>query len=64
MSTITKLFTSILKYKIERQLQITPPEYRISSNKLGCKRKSLASKEGLYKNYIIWKIDLAIECCK
>ena len=53
LNTITKIFTSVLKNKIEKILSTNPDELRISPNQLGCKKKNLASKEGIFKNYIM-----------
>ena len=44
-NVIMKVFTSILKEKIHRRLNMNNESFKISSNQLGCKLQSLAAKE-------------------
>ncbi|BFU20177.1 hypothetical protein, conserved [Entamoeba histolytica] len=44
-NVIMKVFTSILKEKIHRRLNMNCEPLKISKNQLGCKLQSLAAKE-------------------
>ncbi len=47
LNIVLKVFTTIIKNKIERKLAMNPMEKQISLNQLGCKKMSYAAKEGL-----------------
>lgn len=53
LNTILKAFTTIIKNKIEKQLQKNPPEKQLSQNQLGSKKLSYASKEGLIQSILL-----------
>ncbi|BFU26162.1 Reverse transcriptase (RNA-dependent DNA polymerase), putative [Entamoeba histolytica] len=52
-NVIMKVFTSILKEKIHRRLNMNCESFKISNNQLGCKLQSLAAKEGIINSYIL-----------
>ena len=45
LSVILKLFTTIIKNKIELSMKSNPIQLQLSENQLGCKKYSYASKE-------------------
>ncbi|GAB1223672.1 hypothetical protein ENUP19_0158G0032 [Entamoeba nuttalli] len=53
LNCLLKIYTSILKMKIENQLMLNPIEKQLSLNQIGCKKYTYASKEGLLYNTII-----------
>ena len=53
LNTILKVFTSVIKNKIEKQLKSNPPEKQLTVNQLGCKKLSYASKEGLIESVLM-----------
>ena len=53
LNLILKIFTSILKRRIEITLKSNDDDKRISLNQLGCKQYSYASKEGLLQNTLL-----------
>ncbi|BFU26196.1 Reverse transcriptase (RNA-dependent DNA polymerase), putative [Entamoeba histolytica] len=52
-NVIMKVFTSILKEKIHRRLNMNCESLKISRNQLGCKLQSLAAKEGIINSYML-----------
>ena len=52
-NVIMKVFTSILKEKIHRRLNMNCESLKISKNQLGCKLQSLAAKEGIINSYMM-----------
>ncbi|BFU20454.1 hypothetical protein, conserved [Entamoeba histolytica] len=52
-NVIMKVFTSILKEKIHRRLNMNNESFKISKNQLGCKLQSLAAKEGIINSYMM-----------
>ena len=53
LNTSTKLYTKILKNKIEEQLNKNDVSLQMSPDQLGIKKGSLAAKEGLFKSQLI-----------
>ena len=53
LNLILKIFTSILKRRMEITLKRNDENKRISLNQLGCKQYSYASKEGLLQNSLL-----------
>ncbi|BFU22442.1 Reverse transcriptase (RNA-dependent DNA polymerase), putative [Entamoeba histolytica] len=52
-NVIMKVFTSILKEKIHRRLNMNCESLKISNKQLGCKLQSLAAKEGIINSYMM-----------
>ena len=45
LNCLLKVYTSLLKMKIESQLMLNPIEKQLSLNQIGCKKYTYASKE-------------------
>ena len=53
LNVIIKVFTKILKNKIEKAMKESQQERQISLNQLGGRKNTYASKEGLIRNILL-----------
>ena len=53
LNMILKVFTSVIKNRISKQLHNNPEIQQLSVNQLGCKKLSYASKEGLLESVLM-----------
>ena len=53
LNTSLKVFTSVIKNKILKQLNNNPKEKQLELNQLGCQKFSYASKEGLLESVLL-----------